>query len=120
MFNGCSSLIYGPELPNITTAPGKGVYNGMFANCISLVESPVIHSTSMNDNGGAFNNMFKNCSKLQNIKVNFENWGINETINWVLGVREDGNETFIKPVELGGNRGYNYIPTDWNIDEIEK
>lgn len=89
LFNGCSSLITAPELPDIvlgeycyynlfincenlvnvqenltsTTGLKKGCYRGMFGNCYSLTKSPILGNTELAEE--CYYNMFYHCTNLE-------------------------------------------------------
>lgn len=89
LFNGCSSLITAPELPDIvlgeycyynlfincenlvnvqenltsTTGLKKGCYRGMFGNCHSLTKAPILGNTELAQE--CYYNMFYHCSSLE-------------------------------------------------------
>jgi hypothetical protein len=109
LFDGCTSLVSGPEVLPATTLGGT-CYRNMFFNCSSLVNAPYIAAESRAD--GCFQRMFVGCSSLRLIKLNcktykaidFQKGG--EAI-WYSGVPSDG-EIWLNPA-LKGNSGLSNI-----------
>lgn len=55
--------------------------------------------------------MFNRCTSLSSIDVNFTDWGLSTTINWVAQITTPG--TFTCPAALPDQRGASKIPTNW-------
>ena len=60
MFNGCTDLIYGPQLPATTMA--EGCYRFMFYNCSSMHYAPALPATTLATK--CYHTMFYGCSRI--------------------------------------------------------
>lgn len=114
MFRGCSSLITAPAVQLEKIAEES--CNGMFQNCRKL-KSAVIYSDEIMVNG--CDDMFNGCWDLDDITCLATTVAANSTRNWVFVVNYEG--TFTKSPNMNSwTRGYDGIPTDWNVtDYIE-
>lgn len=60
MFNGCTDLVYGPQLPATTLA--EGCYRFMFYNCSSMHYAPALPATTLA--AKCYHTMFYGCSRI--------------------------------------------------------
>jgi hypothetical protein len=108
MFEGCTSLTKAPELP--ATDLAKSCYKSMFKNCTSLVSASSLNAVELRDN--CYESMFEGCSNLQNVKVSFISWVLENgnipTTNWLKDVSTKGQ--FYKYKALSNTRGDSAIP----------
>ena len=139
MFEGCTSLTKGPELPaiilskscykkmflectSLTKAPelpateglAENCYQNMFEGCISLKEAPELHATVVFKK--SYYEMFTGCKSLNYIKclsINISASGCTE--NWVNGVSSIG--TFIKHSNATWSTGKSGIPSGWTVED---
>ena len=61
MFEGCTSLLYGPELPSEYVV--DHAYERMFYGCTSLLETPELPATTVCERG--YSSMFEECTGLR-------------------------------------------------------
>jgi len=124
MFYGCTSLVDATALVIEASALGLGTFKQMFDGCSSLLYAPEIKSTVLADGNGDQNNgclayMFRNCSSLAHIKVAFTDWDSDAATNnlyaygWVNGVAASG--VFECPSALAVIVDTSHIPTGWRV-----
>ena len=124
MFYGCTSLVDATALVIEASALGLGTFKQMFDGCSSLLYAPEIKSTVLADGNGDQNNgclayMFRNCSSLAHIKVAFTDWNSDAATNnlyaygWVNGVAQSG--VFECPSALAVIVDTSHIPTGWTV-----
>lgn len=117
MFKGCTALTSAQPKLNATTLT-KSCYESMFQGCTSLVAGPELMATtySSTNTPDCFKNMFNGCSSLSSVKVHFSGW-YGGTTDWLKGVASSG--TIYGPSSLNNNtyKGYSsYIPTGWEVN----
>lgn len=113
MFNGCTAITTKNGDLNAKD-PVSTCYYRMFYGCTGLTTAPAIKLNTLTYR--CLKEMFRGCTSLNNIQVNFTNWGSADdeiTTDWVLNVKSTG--TFTKPSALPSTRGNSYIPSGWTI-----
>lgn len=113
MFYGCSELVEAPAFPNKSLT--ENCFFGTYKSCINLVKAPEIPKRTLVK--GCYSELFYGCINLNEIIVNFTDWGSNATTNWVSGVANTG--TFYKPSALPEIYGPSYIPVGWTVVNID-
>ena len=113
MFKGCTSLTTAPELPAITLA--SNCYDSMFEGCTQLTTAPELYSKALAQD--SYNYMFKNCTSLNYIKCLCSIFIYSGTFNWLYNVALSG--TFIKAKEVEWSIGNSGIPHGWAVQEID-
>jgi surface protein len=83
----------------------------MFSGCTALTQAPELPATTLVDN--CYNYMFQDCTSLNSINVNFTDWNIYATIEWLKGVSRSG--IFTCPEGLPISRGSDGIPIFWSV-----
>lgn len=118
MFSGCVNLITAPLCISVKKG-GEGAFEGMLQGCSNIRKSPKIEITSLWR--GCLRDMLNGCTMLNEIKVSFTDWksSISATYAWVTGVPQFQSGTFYKPSALPLERGYNRIPNQWTVVNID-
>lgn len=109
MFNNCTSLRTAPQLPATTLS--TSCYANMFYGCTSLTTAPELLAIFTSSN--SYYQMFYNCSSLNYIKslmINNSN-----SSNWVYGVASSG--TFYKNPLATLPVGTSGIPEGWTVQD---
>ena len=116
MFEGCTNLVYPPELKATTLA--TGCYQGMFKNCTSLEQAPELPATTLVSN--CYREMFYGCSKLKYVNAKFTiTPGNSYTYNWLYGVFNSNmlssmGGVFVKNSSASwSTTGASGVPTGW-------
>ena len=120
MFQGCSNLVYPPELPATTIKTSATYcYDSMFKGCTSLTTAPVLPATTLAAYC-CYQYMFRGCTSLNYIKAMFTTKpSTNYTNNWVSGVASTG--TFVKNSAATWNvTGVNGVPTGWTVQTADE
>jgi hypothetical protein len=107
MFDGCTSLVNAPALPDTVTT---WCYGYMFAGCTSLVKAPILNAKTLSN--ACYQGMFSGCSSLNYIKCLAESAETDSTLNWTDGVASSG--TFVYGIYSIWTRGKDGIPVNWN------
>lgn len=119
MFNGCTSLIYGPKLlPALSL--NEDCYKCMFKNCTNLLESPILlgNLSTGTISSDYYVEMFINCTSLRKITMLSEIVHTGHLTNWVKGTTSGG--IFIKNSKSTfDNIGDSGIPAGWEIIDEE-
>lgn len=114
MFEGCTNLVYAPELPAINLE--YYCYAGMFMNCDNLVVSPKLPALTLAES--CYTYMFKGCKNLTLIECLATDISASECVlSWVQGVKSNGK--FIKDSQTSWEIGESGIPTNWEVQELE-
>ena len=124
MFYGCTSLVDATGFSIEASALGLGTFKQMFDGCSSLLYAPEIKATVLADGNadnanGCMAFMFRNCSSLAHIKVAFTDWDSDAATNnlyaygWVNGVAQSG--VFECPSALSVQMDTSHIPTGWRV-----
>lgn len=115
MFFYCKDLVSAPQLP--ATELCGNIYYRMFEGCASLVNAPELPAKVLKRH--CYNSMFFNCHQLKYIKCLAEE-GFNEehcVYAMAHGLAENG--TFVIKRGVEWPRGYDGIPNDWTIQEVD-
>ena len=117
MFLGCEMLRSAPELPAMELA--NSCYVHMFNGCRALRSAPELPAVNLA--AGCYQQMFRNCSSLNYIKVGFDAWPSDYSLDsWLVGVASEGtfvcsqaleNDFGTKELSYGGST----IPEGWRF-----
>jgi len=141
MFEGCSSMVYGPlELPAMTLGnscyqqmfknctalknaprlPAKvlasGCYNQMFANCQSLLGPIELPAPALVTN--CYRLMFNTCYALNDLTIRCSEIGDTYTGNWMTNITSPGVLRCPTSVDVS-TRGISTAPASWKIERID-
>ena len=114
MFRYCGSLISAPVLPSLTMS--YACYSSMFQGCTSLPQSPELPAPTLVST--CYQAMFSGCSSLSEVTCLATNVSAtNCTANWLNGVASTG--TFHKATgSVNWNSGSSGIPSGWNVEGV--
>lgn len=111
MFQGCTSLVAAPAIPNAT---GYQSYNTMFEGCTSLTTAPVIRA---NPGQYSYRQMFQNCSSLNSVTVYATSLGSSGFDNWLQNTAATGTFTKLASMTLFPT-GASGIPSGWTVVDV--
>ena len=118
-FRNCTSLIQTPQFKHldiINYIENRGV-NSTFNNCTSITSGIELPSAALGKRREYYY-LYEKCNSLKYVKVNFTAWGgTNSTEGWFAN-NTSTSGLFVCPAALPKNRGVNYIPNTWIIQEI--
>ena len=123
MFDGCSSLVKGPQILPATSL-GKTCYRNMFYNCSNLENAPVLAAVKLSQ--GAYQRMFYGCAKLNSIKMlgkeNYRNDAfISDGTNWCGGVAPAGElwlDSSLNPITQYNTTWGKIVPAGWTVKYV--
>ena len=121
----CMELVKGCQLP--ATTLGERAYASMYQGCSNLEIGSDLPATDVTDAMYCYNGMYAFCSKLRYLKAmiltpspNNENGYGAQTGNWLKGVASSG--VFVKNSKAGwpNIRGDHGIPLGWTIETADE
>ena len=124
MFEGCSSLISAPLMPQVDTISTNG-FKAMFKGCSSLQVAPTLPAKRLGK--AAYEQMFSGCTSLRQLEVGFFTWSeeqvktnVYPTYYWMYNVPNTSDFVFRAPCHLDVTSTFDESHTlsDWTYDCI--